>query len=185
VERDQDYVSRDEAAQQAAILFERIGVLHASYARTIVDELGEEAGRRLILKAIKEYGKKVGAQVREKAEARGLDNSPEHYTGDLPAYGTHDRLEKVKVGEEDCLRAYGCGLWRTWQRLGEEELGRLYCNVDVAKYMGFNPCFKQVHTKAPFLGDDCCELVVRPTTEKEREDFAREDADWSYLDRVD
>lgn len=180
---EQEYVSKDEAAKQASILFERIGVLHASYARAIVDELGEEAGRRLILKAIKAYGTHVGAQVREKAEARGLDNGPEHYAGDLPAYGTHDRLEKVKVDGEERLRAYGCGLWRTWQRLGEEELGRLYCNVDVAKYMGFNPCFKQVHTKAPFRGDDHCELVVRPTTKQEQEDFASADADWSYLDR--
>jgi hypothetical protein len=183
VKQEQEYVSRDEAAQQAAILFERIGLLHASYARAIVDELGEEAGRRLILNAIRQYGRHVGAQVREKAEERGVDNSPEHYAGDLPSYGTHDLLQKVEVDGEERLRAYGCGLWRTWQRLGEEKLGRLYCNVDVAKYMGFNPCFKQVHTKAPFLGDDCCELVVRPTSEREREDFAAPDADWSYLDR--
>ena len=91
-----EYVSRDEAAQQAAILFERIGLLHASYARAIVDELGDKAGRRLILKAIKEYGKRIGTQVRENAEARGLDNSPEHYTGDLPAYGTHDAWRRWK-----------------------------------------------------------------------------------------
>ena len=185
MEPGQDQVSREEAAQQAAIVFERLGLLHASYARAIVDELGEEAGRRLILKAIKEYGKKIGAQVREKAEARGLDNSPQNYSGDLPAYGTHERMEKVMVDGEERLVAAGCGLWRTWQKLGEEELGRLYCNVDVAKYMGFNPCFKQIHTKAPFRGDDCCELVVRPTTEQDRLDFAGDDADWSRLDRVD
>ena len=49
--------------------------------------------------------------------------------------------------------------------------------------MGFNPCYKQIHTKALFSGDDCCELVVRPTSEQERTDFASADADWSYLDR--
>jgi hypothetical protein len=115
MEQGKECVSRAEAAKQAAILFERIGVLHASYARAIVDELGEEAGRRLILKAIKAYGKHVGAQVREKAEASGLDNSPEHYAGDLPAYGTHERLEKVTVDGEERLRAYGRG-WekRSW-----------------------------------------------------------------------
>jgi hypothetical protein len=183
MEPEQTCVSQTDAAKQAAILFERIGILHASYARAIVDELGEGAGRRLILKAIKAYGKHIGEQVREKVESSGLDNSPEHYAGDLPAYGTHDRLEKVTVDGEERLRAYGCGLWQTWQRMGEEELGRLYCNVDVAKYMGFNARFKQVHTKAPFRGDDHCELVVRPTTEQEREDFERGEADWSYLDR--
>lgn len=185
MEQSEEHVSRVEAAQQAAILFERIGLLHASYARTLVDELGEEEGRRLIMKAIKRYGRHVGEDVKARAEAHGLDNSPEHYTGDLPKYGTHDRMERVEVDGEERLRAYGCGLWRTWQKLGEEELGRLYCNVDVAKYMGFNPCFKQIHTKAPFKGDDCCELVVRPTSEEEREVFDRTDADWSWLDRDD
>ncbi len=179
-------VTRREAAQQVGIVFERIGLLHAAYARVLVDELGEDQGRRLVLKAIRRYGQHVGSLMREKAEARGLDNSsPEHYSGDLPAYGTHDCFDKVEVDGETRLEACGCGLWRTWEKLGERELGRLYCNVDVAKYMGFNPRFKQVHTKAPFLGDDRCELVVRPTSEQERADFASPDADWSYLDRPD
>ena len=173
-----EYVTRDEAARQVGILFERLALLHAAYARVLVDELGEEKGRQLILNAITEYGKKVGEHVRENAAARC-----ENYRGDLPAYGTHDRLETVEVDGETRLRAYGCGMWKTWEKLGEEELGRLYCNTDVAKYMGFNPCAKQIHTKALFAGDDCCELVVRPTTEQERRDFADPGADWSYLDR--
>jgi hypothetical protein len=183
MEQDQQYVRREEAAQQAAILFGRMALLHASYARAIVDEIGEEKGRQLILKAIKEYGKKVGEQVKEQAEARGEDDSPQNYKGDLPKYGTHDLLETVEIEGEERLRAYGCGMWKTWEKLGEEELGRLYCNTDVAKYMGFNPCYKQIHTKALFAGDDCCELVVRPTSEQERADFASRDADWSYLDK--
>jgi hypothetical protein len=186
VEQLQEYVTKEEAAQQVGIVFERVGMLHAAYARVLVDELGEEMGRRLILKAIKRYGQHVGALIREKAADKGLDNSrAEHYSGDLPAYGTHERLDKIEVDGEERLEACGCGLWRTWERLGEVELGRLYCNVDVAKYMGFNPRFKQVHTKAPFMGDDRCELVVRPTSEQERADFANSDADWSYLDRPD
>ena len=181
-----EWVTKREAARQVRIVFERIGLLHAAYARVLVDELGEEEGRRLILKAIKRYGQHVGALIKEQAEARGLDNStPEHYSGDLPAYGTHERFDKIEVDGEVRLEACGCKLWRTWERLGEEDLGRLYCNVDVAKYMGFNPEFKQIHTRAPFLGDDHCELVVRPTTEQERADFANPDADWSYLDRPD
>ena len=183
--REQDFVARQEATEQVAILFERMALLHAAYARTIVDQLGEEEGKHLILKAVKSYASKVGEQVWEKAQARGEDDSPENYKGDLPKYGTHDRLETVVVDGEERLRAYGCGMWKTWEALGEEELGRLYCNTDVAKYMGFNPCYKQIHTKALFAGDDCCELVVRPTTEQERADFADADADWSYLDSAD
>ena len=183
MEQKQQYVTLDEAAEQVGILFDRLALLHAAYAREIVDALGESEGRHLVMKAIKRYASTVGEQVKQQAEARGEDDSPQNYKGDLPKYGTHQRLETVEVEGEQRLRAYGCGMWRTWEKLGEEELGRLYCNTDVAKYMGFNPCYKQIHTKALFAGDDCCELVVRPTSEQERTDFADPDADWSYLDR--
>ena len=48
--------------------------------------------------------------------------------------------------------------------------------------MAFNPKFKLIHTKALPDGDEYCELVVRPTTEQERKDFADKDKDWSYID---
>jgi len=72
---------------------------------------------------------------------------------------------------------------RIWKEYGEDELGRLYCYVDPAKYMSFNPRFKLVHIKALPDGDDYCELTVRATTEEERADFSDEDKDWSYIDR--
>ena len=68
-----------------------------------------------------------------------------------------------------------------WKEYGGEELGRLYCLVDAAQFMSFNPETKFVHLKTIPDGDDCCELVFRPTTEQERKDFEK-DRDWSYLD---
>jgi hypothetical protein len=70
-----------------------------------------------------------------------------------------------------------------WNELREGELGRLYCYVDPAKYMAFNPGFKMIHLKALPDGDQYCELAVRPTTDQERKDFAAEDKDWSYIDQ--
>ena len=72
---------------------------------------------------------------------------------------------------------------KLWNELGEGELGRLYCLVDPAKYMAYNPNFKLAHLRALPGGDEYCELVVRPTTEQERKDFADKDKDWSYIDR--
>ena len=72
---------------------------------------------------------------------------------------------------------------KLWRELGENELGRLYCYVDLAKYMTFNPDFKLMHLKALPDGDEYCELVVRPTTQQERSDFTDKDKDWTYLDR--
>lgn len=57
-----------------------------------------------------------------------------------------------KVVEEDKLEyylAHGCVLAKVWLEYGEEKIGRLYCHMNVAKYMGYNPNYKLIHTK-PF-----------------------------------
>ncbi len=72
---------------------------------------------------------------------------------------------------------------QVWNKLSAGELGRLYCYVDPAKYMSFNPDFKLIHMKALPDGDEYCELAVRHTTDEERKDFADKDKDWSYIDK--
>ena len=56
-------------------------------------------------------------------------------------------MEVIEVAGEKRIRAYGCVMGKVWDKLGEGELGRLYCYVDLAKYMAFNPNFKLIHTK--------------------------------------
>jgi hypothetical protein len=94
----------------------------------------------------------------------------------------HTGREKVTINGETRTRAFGCVMGKIWNEIGEGKLGRLYCYVDPAKYMAFNPKFKLMHTKVLPGGDDCCEMAVRSTTEQERKDFADTDADWSYID---
>jgi len=177
----------EEARRQVEITAERIGLLHLSYARILVEELGEEKGKELILKAIKDYGKKCGERVRKRVVAQGLEPIPENYgsgdSRDVPAFGMHTGRETLEIDGERRVRAFGCVMARIWKEYGEDELGRLYCYVDPAKYMSFNPRFKLVHIKALPDGDDYCELTVRATTEEERADFSDEDKDWSYIDR--
>jgi len=176
-------VTLEEAAEQVRKVCVRLALLHISYARTLVNELGEEKGKQLVLKAIKDYGIRAGNGARTKATAAGLDNSPANFRDDLPRYGMHTGREVTEVDGEKRSRAYGCVMGEVWNELGEGELGRLYCYVDPAKYMAFNPDFKMIHLKALPDGDALCELAVRSTTEQEREDFAAEDTDWSYIDR--
>lgn len=183
----EETISLEEAKRQVELTSQRIGLLHLSFAKTIVDELGEEKGKKLILKAIKDYGRKCGERVKKGVVAQGLELTPENYgaggTGSLPKFGMHEGREVVEVDGEKRVRAYGCVMAKIWREYGEEELGRFYCYIDPAKYMAYNPNFKLVHIKAMPDGDDYCELTVRATTEKEREDFASEDKDWSYIDR--
>jgi hypothetical protein len=179
----EELVSLEDAKEQVKKVCARLALLHLSFSRTLVEEFGEQKGKELILKAIKHYGIMVGNKAKEKANDARLNNSPNNYKGDLPDYGMHDRVESTGSGEEKRTKAYGCVMGEVWKELGEDKLGRLYCYVDPAKYMAFNPYFKLVHIKAITDGDDYCEFVVRPTTKKEREDFSDNDRDWSYIDK--
>lgn len=181
---EQEMVPLEEAKEQVRRMCVRLALLHIAFARTIVDELGEKKGKKLILKAIKDYGIRIGQKAKEEALAQGLEPVPANFKGDLPMYGMHRRKgERVAVEGENRSRAFGCVMGELWRDLGEGELGRLYCFVDPAKYMAFNPSYKIYHVKAVPLGDEYCELVMRPTTEQERKDFAEKDADWEYIDK--
>jgi predicted hydrocarbon binding protein len=166
----------------------RIALIHLAYAKAIIEELGEEKGMKLIAKAIKNYGAKIGEKTREEVLKKGLEAIPENFNkGEsyaLPIIpGMHDRRERVDVEGVKRNRAYGCVLAEVWKEYGEEKLGRLYCYMDVAKYMAYNPNYKYAHTKAMPDGDEYCEFEVKRTTEEERKDFLAEDKDWFYIDK--
>jgi len=175
----------EDAREQARRASLRLGLLHIYYAKTLVEELGEERGKQIILKAIKEYGRHIGEDGKNKACAKGLENEPANYDPGLPLYGMNDRMEKTEVNKEKVTRVYGCVMADIWKQLGENELGGLYCYVDPAQLMAFNPNYKMYHLKSIPGGDEYCEIAVKPTTEQERRDFADRDArtDWSYIDK--
>lgn len=181
---EEDKISIDEAKREVGIAAQRIGLLHLSFAKTLVNELGEKQGKQLILKAIKDYGKRIGERKRKALADKGLDPTPENSpkVADLPKFGINEGSEVIEVEGEKRIRSRGCVIAKVWEEYGEEELGRLYCYVDVAKYMAFNPDYKMVHVKTLPDGDDYCELVVRPTSKKEKEDFLDDNTEWSYID---
>lgn len=178
-----EMVSLTDAREQVRKVCVRLALLHLSFAKTLVEEFGEQKGKELVLKAIKNYGIRVGEGAKTRTNNCGLDNSPNNYIGDLPAYGMHDDIQSEEIDGESRTKAYGCVMGNVWRELGESELGRLYCYVDPAKFMAFNPDFKLIHLKAIPNGDEYCEFAVRSTTEKERQDFSDNNKDWSYIDK--
>lgn len=176
-------VNKDDAKEQVAKVCRRMALLHLSYAKTIIEELGKEKGEKLVLKAIKDYGMRIGSNVKKEVEKRGLNNCPENYKEDLPEYGMHEKVEYAQGDDEKGLRSYGCVMGRLWHELGEDEIGRLYCYVDPAKYIAYNPDYALVHKKSIPDGDEYCEFIIRKTTKKEQEDFLDQDKDWSYIDK--
>ena len=177
-------IPQRQAEAEIALAVERVALLHLAYAEMLVDEFGETRGRELTVKAIGRYGEKIAAKARQGAQARGLPLEPEHYGAggpNWPSIGAADDVEQDQVDGETRTYIRGCGLAKTFREQGSESLGRLYCLVDAAKMMAYNPAYKVIHLQAEPSGDECCELVLRQTTAQEREDFG-EDRDWSYLD---
>ncbi|UCF82251.1 MAG: L-2-amino-thiazoline-4-carboxylic acid hydrolase [Desulfobacteraceae bacterium] len=183
-----EVVPLSEATKIIRSIARRAALLHICYARGIIDELGEKKGMKLISRIIKNYGKRIGEKVKEEIVMKGLEVIPENFNkndsyafADFPAL--HDRIETVEVEGVRKFRSYGCTFAEVWKDYGEEKLGRLYCYMDPAKYMAYNPRYKLAHTKTVPDGNDFCELEIKPTTEKEREDFFAEDKDWFYIDK--
>lgn len=153
-------VSRKEARQQMKNMISRTALLHLAFTQTLIEELGEENGKALALKAIKRYGDLVGKKARKRAEEKGVPFTRENFQDDLPSLGWHNR-EKVIVDGEDRARVHTCYLADTWKELGVPKIGRIYCFVDQAKYEAFNPDLECVHTKNVLDGDPFCELAIR------------------------
>jgi len=183
------FIDPEEASRALASVSRRIALLHLAYAQAIMKELGPEQGTRLISEAIKDYALKIGEKTKTEVEAQGLEATPENFEKG-PSYalpkipGMHSGWEVVKDTQgRKKLRAHGCILGEVWKEYGAEKLGRLYCFMDTAKYMGYNPHYKLVHHQAVPEGDECCEFEIQQTTPEERDDFTTPGKDWFYMDR--
>jgi predicted hydrocarbon binding protein len=143
----------------------RTALLHYFFSQTIIHELGEEKGRELIMRAIEAYGAYIGHAVREGVKTMGLPLECENFNKvpDLPKFGWETGEVTLANGEHRPV-VYVCPLAETFKSLGPEaeELGRLYCYVDQAKYKAFNPSIELVHSRNMLAGDRCCEFWVRP-----------------------
>jgi hypothetical protein len=82
-------ISRDEAVADVHLMARRTALLYFYFAKTLVEGLGEEEGKRLIAKAIWAYGEHCGKAVREGVEAMGLPPTGENFNkvSDLPKLG--------------------------------------------------------------------------------------------------
>lgn len=178
-----DTISKEQAKHEVELASRRLGMLHISYAKTIVEALGDEKGKELILKAIQKYGEYVDTQTKKIVEEENLELTPENFNLEkarsLPNIGLNDKV----VEDDEGRKIYGCAMAKVWRELDEEDLGKLYCYIDTAKYMYYNPAYKLTHIKAmPAHKTDYCMFSLDKTTERERKDFF-DQKDWRYLDK--
>ena len=128
------------------------GQLYLQFAKTIMEELGPIKGKELVLKAVRRYGLERGKRIREKVLAADLPLTVENFQkyNDLPSLGW-----KIQDGE-----VLSCSYAEPWIEHEEYQIGSLYCEVDVAKYEGYNPEIKVERLKSILLGDKCCKYRI-------------------------
>ena len=180
-----DKVPFEEAKEQVEIAMIRLALMHLSFSKILVQELGEKKGKELILKSIIEYGSRAGKRAMKGHQ-------------DLSHYGVHskyiyddkeyiDARDIISLTQEDSfdyskLEIHDCILAKIFKEYDEEDLGKLYCYIDASNSMTTNPNTKAIHTKCVLCGDDYCQIKSVDTTEKERKDFENSNPEWKNVD---
>lgn len=143
--------STDEPVGRMAKL---MAELYYFMAKELIDNLGEEKGTEAVRRAIRKYGAARAASMREEAESRGLDITPETYTmvRDMPG----DSWIKDASNPTDITY---CPMHDMWEQLDALKIGSLYCEIDEVLYDSFNADFERPLCKTS--GDRCCRFVVK------------------------
>ncbi|MCJ7623691.1 MAG: L-2-amino-thiazoline-4-carboxylic acid hydrolase [Anaerolineaceae bacterium] len=162
---EKEMVTTEECTFEVQLMARRAALLHYFFSKTMIDELGEEEGKKLIHKAIGAYGEYCGNAVRKGVEEMGLPITDENFgkVRDLPRFGWKMGVARTPEGEDRMVAEY-CPLAGTFMEFGDigKEIGRLYCYVDQAKYEAYNPDAVFIHTKNVLDDDGCCEFLIQP-----------------------
>lgn len=169
--KDEDVIPAEEAAEERRALARRIGRLYLSFARVLVDRLGEEGAREAIMEAMRDYSFQC-------AEARKAGMM------DLPQRGIHETTEVTGEGGARRLASTGCGIAQEFRRQDEEKLGSLYCYVDPCSFMFTIPNIKLYHTRMEPLGDDCCEFDLGIASDEEMAAVTEKGRDYAFVDPI-
>ncbi len=143
--------------QDVWLMAQRTALVYIEMAKELVAALDEEKGKEAIKQAIWRVGTKCGHKVRDGVLGKGLELEAGNYqtAPDLPSVGWRKGDGKVTF----------CPLAAVWKELGEEKLGRIYCNIDPAKFNAYNPELWCTHDRNVLDGDDCCVIRVHPKTD--------------------
>ena len=162
---DPKLLSEQECADEVRLMARRMALLFSYFATTLIEELGEVEGKRLIEKSVQRSGEHCGRVIREAVIERGLPLSEGNFNliRDLPHYGWEIDAVQFASGETHTMVRY-CPIAATFLEMGPEaqKLGRLYCFIDQAKQNAYNPDEEYLHLKNILDGDPYCEFLIKP-----------------------
>ncbi|MCK4280272.1 MAG: hypothetical protein KAW94_06820 [Candidatus Thorarchaeota archaeon] len=156
----------EDALKAAEGALSRIALLHISFSKMLVDEFGEEKGKDLIAKAIIEYGHRIVDRMKK----------------GLPELTDLGLLEESGENDEGKSFIKGCVLAKVFKEQDALDVGYMYCYVDAAKLMAWQPEGKTIHLTCEACGDEVCTFDILPTTEEEQQAFAKRDSSWQQVD---
>lgn len=144
--------TREEASEQVRRIGYLFGLMFYHLASTLIEGLGEEEGRKLIQEAVRRFGLERGRRMREKADSMGLEPTPENFrmVSDLP-----------EVGWGGATRETYCPFAEAWFDKDATDLCKLYCEVDIWKYIGYNPKISVKRTSWILEGDKECRYEIK------------------------
>ena len=141
---------------------EEHALLYGLLVKNAVALLGEDNGRKIMLKATRHYGNSRGRRMRTNADKLGLGCSTMAYqlTGELPFQEGESVSKTVYETGRVCNTVTECKWCKTWKDYDLTGYGPLYCQViDKAIVEGFDGSFTLSVDSILSAGDDACRFV--------------------------
>jgi hypothetical protein len=137
----------EETKEQVVAMARLFGLMFYYFSKNAIDKMGEEEGKEFIAKTVKDFGLERSRYVKKGVEEMGLDLVLKNYDKflDLPVIGFLD----------------GCPFADVWIEKGAEDYCKLYCDVDIWKYVEYNKDIEVKRLKWVLEGDDECLYDVK------------------------
>ena len=144
--------TRKETFEQVRAMARLFGLMFYHFANLAVENLGEEAGKAFVAEAVKRFGLDRAKRVKNEVEKLGLEPTLENY-GKV--------LDLPRIGWGGPTRETFCPFAEVWIEKGAEDLCKLYCEVDIWKYVGYNPNIKVKRIRSVLEGDRDCAYNIQ------------------------
>ena len=144
----------DNSLKQLATHFAK---LYINIAREVESRFGND-GKDAIREGLRNFSLERGRNIRKIVQSKNLPLNMDNYYGNfdnsLAEAGFNMNLDLRDWKAEGVVSH--CPFAEIWKEMGEEELGRIYCEVDHAMLEGYNPELKLERPENILEGSNNC-----------------------------
>lgn len=148
----------EKVARESAEFFAMM-LIHL--AKSVIEDLGEEEGERVIRKGLRNFGRARGMKIRERVDSLALKPTVENFAKyyDFPMFAAWKAEREISEKKRYSKITY-CPFGNFWKERGEEKIGLMYCDeVDDGIREGFDPQLIHKNPQNPLRGDPICEHI--------------------------